>query len=91
LLKITENCIRQTEDEILTSVYVSALFQTTKTRGKAGVSIFSFRKIYLKVKIIGTLLPGDLVTSDEGSPPKTFGVMAVAVLVYSARQWAGTP
>jgi hypothetical protein len=35
--------------------------------------------------------PGDLVTSDEGSPPKAFGMMADAVLVYSPRQWTVTP
>ena len=38
-----------------------------------------------------TLLPVDLVTSDEGSPPETFGVMAVTVLFYSPLKWAGMP
>ena len=53
-----ENCIRQTVDEILTSVYNSALFQTKKTRGKVEVNFFFFRKISLKAKSIANIITG---------------------------------
>ena len=53
-----ENCIRQTEDEILTSVHNSALFQKKKTRGKAEVSVFCFRKISLKTRSIANIITG---------------------------------
>lgn len=48
-----ENCIRKTEDEILTSVYNFVFFQTKKTRSKAEVSVFFFFwKISIKAKSI---------------------------------------
>jgi hypothetical protein len=52
-----ENCIRQTEDEILTSVYNSALFQKKKTWSNVEVSGF-FRKNFLKAKSIGNIFTG---------------------------------
>lgn len=53
-----ENCIGQTEDEIVTSVSNSALFQKKKIRGKVEVKVFCFRKIFLKTRSIANIITG---------------------------------
>jgi len=85
-----ENCINQVEGEILTSVYNPILFRRKKMPGKKAVSFFS-RKFSLKTKSTTNIVTGWFSKSDEESSPKTFGVMAVIVLVYSPQNLAGKP
>jgi hypothetical protein len=67
-----ETRIRQTEDEISTSLYNFALFQTKKTRGKADVSVSFFRKIFLKAKRIVNIITGRFSNVQWGKSSENF-------------------
>jgi len=52
---------------------------------------FFFRRFYLKTKRTANIITGGFSKSDEGSFPKTFGVMVVTMLVHSSQKWGGKP